>query len=63
MLCERCYGVGMVAYRPDGTNLPQGYQMPCEDCGGTGYEYCCGGNQPCQNIKEDENDPPVQSVQ
>lgn len=44
MICETCHGTGKL--RP----LP----IPCGDCGGCGFSYCCGGAEVEQIIVSPE---------
>jgi len=54
MICEKCYGVGVLEIwqiSPGwGTHI-------CQDCGGTGTVYCCDGLQE-QPTPEDWSERP-----
>jgi len=41
MICETCHGQGLM--HPGRLALAQngGSLLPCEECGGTGYDHCC----------------------
>ncbi len=44
MICEACHGTGNVLTRFDPYDGVW-VDFPCQTCGGTGRDYCCGGSE------------------
>jgi hypothetical protein len=44
MICEACHGTGNVSTRFDPYDGVW-VDFPCQTCGGSGRDYCCGGSE------------------
>lgn len=46
MICEFCKGSGYTYRAGDvdkRTGMPHMFDVPCQECGGTGIQHCCEG--------------------
>lgn len=57
MRCEYCLGIGEVLIDDAGkivTRLRDATMMiPCPQCGGSGLDHCCSGDQSCNETTAD----------
>lgn len=55
MRCETCHGSGKLTMPLNGT--PAIYpQLPCRECQGSGFAFCCEGERPCPEVGADGHD-------
>jgi hypothetical protein len=57
MICETCDGCGYVlapGVRLDDPSRRVWLKLPCDDCGGSGFAYCCEGEHCCEGERPDE---------
>lgn len=41
MICETCHGQGLVQPGKAARSHGASGLLPCEECGGTGFDHCC----------------------
>jgi len=56
MICQHCFGNGYCIRYFAGDHGEFPTWIPCPQCGGSGHDYCCSGDQTSERDKETDQE-------